>query len=83
MSKKTEKTKKKTTKKGIKPEDYDSRMFWYDGIDYDDPGEQFTIEEIQGQLASTFPALVDGKTQQEVKGRVLHVTFEDAPKSNA
>ncbi|MCO5194315.1 MAG: PRTRC system protein C [Anaerolineae bacterium] len=60
-----------------------SRVFKYKELDFADPGEHFTNEEILAILSKTFPELVGGKiaTTTSADGTAT-VTFEPKPKRN-
>lgn len=61
-----------------------SRVFKYKELDFADPGEQFTNDEVLAILSKTFPELVDGKiaTTTSADGNTTTVTFEPKAKRN-
>ena len=58
------------------------RIFIYQCVQYEDPGNEFTEQQVLDSLASVFPALNKGKYSSEEIDGVRHVTLTDAPKKN-
>lgn len=51
------------------------RVFVYDGHSFEDPGAEFSNEEMRNSLASTYPALRDAEIQTTEKGDLIEVQF--------
>ncbi len=52
------------------------RIFKYNGQTYDDPGPEYTIEEIKTHLASIYPEISQAKAEEKtLDDGTLEVTF--------
>jgi len=54
----------------------DKRIFKYSGQTYQDPGPEYTIEEIKQHLASIYPEVAAAEVQQKtMDDGTLEITF--------
>lgn len=52
------------------------RIFKYSGQTYDDPGAEYTVDEIKQHLASIYPEITQAKTEEKtLDDGTLEITF--------
>ncbi len=57
-------------------EQVQKRVFKYDGKTYEDPGAEYTIEQIKQHLAGTFPEVAQAKAEEKtLDDGTLEITF--------
>lgn len=54
---------------------YTKRVFKYEHHTWDDPGEQYSLEDIKNHLAAIHPAIRQAEIKQDTKDGILTVTF--------
>lgn len=56
------------------------RRFVYEEFSWDDPGDDFTDDDVLAQVAAYIPALAGGSVTRNDKGDYVEVTFAPKPK---
>jgi PRTRC genetic system protein C len=59
-----------------KGKEYQSRVFIFEQNRWEDPGEQFTPEDIRTSYADYFPELNQATYKQKVVNGILEITFK-------